>query len=113
MKSQKSINRKAAKTRERRKDFAKKRNVRKNNWPTPRYKEEVDRLEPVRDEKTKKTTYKIIGKKTVIHKGAKPRLTPGDGILPKSRKVTVGKKEKLAHKNLMINKIAGGTATGK
>jgi hypothetical protein len=46
MRSAKSVARKAAKEKARRADYAKRRNVKNNNWPTPRYLAETDVMGP-------------------------------------------------------------------
>lgn len=85
MKSQKSLARKRLKERNRRKDFLKKKNIRRNNWPTPRFKEEMPVLKPIIKE-GKFKGYETIGKKTLMRKGTKGVLVAGGGVLPKSKK---------------------------
>lgn len=90
-----------------RKDFVKKRNIRQNNTPTPRFTEEVPILKAHREgglirreygkpDKIKygKIVYSKVGTKIVQRKGFKPILKQGDGTLPKSRKV-ISKKIKV------------------
>ena len=99
MKSQKLIKRKKLKARNRRKDFSQKRNVRRNNWPTPIEKEVVPILRSARDENGKmdfkdgKSRYKVVGEKIVFRKVNKQFLSHGDGFLPKGKKFK-GRKEK-------------------
>ena len=99
MKSQKLIKRKKLKARNRRKDFSRKRNIRRNNWPTPIEKEVVPILSPARDEngrmdfKDGKSRYKVVGEKTIIRKVHKLVLSPGDGFLPKSKKIKGRKRQ--------------------
>ena len=100
MKKQKLIGRKRIKARNRRKDFVKKRNIRKNNMPTLRRKENVPIIQPIRNidgqiefEKGK-SKYQIIGEKAIIIKMSKELLSPGDGILPKNKKFKNKKHEK-------------------
>lgn len=97
MKSLKLIKRKRLKKRIRRRNFSKKRNIRNNNWPTPREKEVVPVLSLSRTEdgrvefKDKKARYKVIGEKTIIRKVRKSILSAGDGFLPKSKKFKIKK----------------------
>lgn len=89
MKNQELIKQKKLKTRMRRKDFIKKRNVRRNNTQTPIQKEIVPTIQLLRDVdgkiiyEKKKAQYTITGEKTVTRKLYKSLLSPGDGILPK------------------------------
>lgn len=85
MKSQKSLARKRLKERNRRRDFLKKKNIRRNNWPTPRFKEEIPILKSIIKE-GKFKGYETIGKKTLMCKGTKKILITGEGVLPKSKK---------------------------
>lgn len=91
---------KTQKQKNNRKDFVKKRNIRQNNTPTPRYTEEVPILKAHRErgmikreygKQDKvvggKMVYSKVGTKTVQRKGFKPILENGDGVLPKSRKI--------------------------
>lgn len=91
---------KTQKQKKNRKDFVKKRNIRQNNTPTPRYTEEVPILKAHREGglirrewgksdriKYGKIVYSKVGTKTVQRKGFKPILKEGDGILPKSKKI--------------------------
>lgn len=109
MRKLKTIEKKNVKARARRKDFSKKRNVRQNNWPTPRFEVEQPVMKAHRDDKGK-TTYKQVDTKVVKMKGAKRLLTPGDGILPISKKVKLSKKEKTKLKKSLFNLIADQTA---
>ena len=86
---------KAEKKRARRKDYGKKRNIRKNNWPTPKFKVE----EPVMK------AGKEVGKKTVIKKTTKNLL-----ILPKSKKHKENRKQKKQSKKLLISSLADQSA---
>ena len=100
MKKQKLIGRKRIKARNRRKDFIKKRNIRKNNMSTSRRKEIVPVIQPIRnidgqiEFKKGKSQYQITGEKTIIIKMNKKLLSPGDGILPKNKKFKNKKHEK-------------------
>ena len=101
MKKQKFVERKRLKARNRRKDFVKKKNIRRNNTPIPTKKEIVPILQSIRNEdgciefnEKGKAKYKIIGEKTVIAKFSIPLLSPGDGILPKNKKFKNKKNEK-------------------
>ena len=93
MKLQQRIKRKRAKARERRKNYTKKINVKRNNKPTPRKRELVPVLSMSRDEngkiefKDNKARYKVIGEKEVVRKMRKELLSPGDGVLPKGKKI--------------------------
>lgn len=91
---------KTQKQKKNRKNFVKKRNIRQNNTPTPRYTEEVPILKAHREGglikrqwgkpdriKNGKIVYSKVRTKTVERKGFKPILKAGDGTLPKSRKV--------------------------
>ena len=101
MKRQELVKRKRTKARNRRKDFVKKKNIRRNNTPVPTKKEIVPILQSIRNEdgciefnEKGKAKYKIIGEKTVIAKFSIPLLSPGDGILPKNKKFKNKKNEK-------------------
>ena len=86
---------KTQKQKNNRKDYVKKRNIRQNNTPIPRYTEEVPILKAHLQKKGGKMTYSKVGTKTVQRKGFKPILKAGDGILPKSRKITIRKRKKI------------------
>jgi len=92
MKKQKLVERKRLKARNRRKDFVKKRNIRRNNNSTPTRKEIVPVIQPIKNVdgqiefENKKAKYKIVGEKTVTVKLLKRLLSPGDGTLPKNKK---------------------------
>lgn len=91
MRNIKSIQKKAKKANARKKDFAKRRNIRQNNVPTPRYEvEEKD--------------------KTVTKKGFKKLLKPGVN-LPQSRKYQLSKSKVKEQKKLLINTASDNTAT--
>lgn len=98
MKSQKSIARKRLKERNRRKDFLKKKNIRKNNWSTPQKEETVSKIRPVfKDKKIVfsegHAQYEKYSEEKVMRKGSKEILINGEGILPKSRKYIEAKKK--------------------
>lgn len=112
MRSQKSIVRKAAKAKARRKDFAKKRNVRNNNWPSPRFEVNVPVMKATRNDKGT-FDYKEVGERTETRQGGKKLLTPGDGILPRSRKFKEGRKAVKEKGELIINALAKTQATKK
>lgn len=101
MRKLKTITRKATKARARRKDFNKKRNVRQNNWKTPRYEVEQPVMKAEKDKKGN-MVYKQVDTKIVKMKGVKKLLEPGDGILPQSRKYRVSKS---TTKKLLINTL--------
>lgn len=91
MKSPNLVKRKRLKERNRRKNYLRKRNIRNNNWPTPREKEVLPILNPLIVDgkiefKNKIAVYKVVGEKTIMRKRRKMILSPGDGILPKSKK---------------------------
>ena len=99
MKSQKLINGKKLKARLRNKDYIKKINIKRNNWPTP----EAEEVEPILylskvdgkiEFQNRKAMYKVIGEKTIKIKLRKNLLSQGDGILPKSKKYRLSRKEK-------------------
>ena len=99
MKSQKLIARKRLKERNRRKDFLKKKNIRKNNWPTPRTEETISKVIPVKEDGRIKynegrALYKKTGEEKVMSKLGKDILIAGEGVLPKNRKVKEKKTKK-------------------
>ena len=116
--SQKSKSRRAQKDKEIRKDFTKKKNIRKNNWPLNRIKTEKPILEQVKDthgdnvkDNNGGIKCKEIGVKTKWKKVGKRTLEQGDGILPFSKKLKESKLEKQEKNVSIINRIAKTTAT--
>lgn len=109
--------RKREKARARRKDYEKKINIHRQNKPVERYEEEVDIVHPVREAngsiKMKKgvAQYHKVGTKTIVRKRARTRLLAGDGVLPKSRKYRLGKKQQAVQKEANKN-VLNQTATG-
>lgn len=92
MKSQKSKIRKAAKSKIRRKDFLKKKNIKNNNIARPSKAERITKWKA--EKKDGIMTYIEAGKKTIMQYFAKGRLRAGDGVLPQSRKFKAPKTKK-------------------
>lgn len=117
MRSAKSVARKAAKEKARRKDYAKRRNVKNNNWPTPRYLAERDVMGP-----DGKGGLAVVGKRREWRKyRVGSRIAAYDEVLakksprttwgPKSRKFRASKRQE-AEEQGTIRKIISKVTTG-
>lgn len=117
MKSERSKKRKQLKAAARRKDYTKKRNINRNNnrqsakFENPVYRSTTEMLREPKGgwkggEVVAKVSVEKVGEKSVRITYPAPVMKPGNGILPKSRKFTLSKREIIERRKIAINTMS-------